>query len=311
MENDLTKFIENFNIVDNALDMRSLIRWNGRNLNRHENLSEHTHLVVSCVVYLYETLLNDILRQSIDYNNLIKKCLLHDSLEILRGDILSVTKDAISGLREHIDNEEKIFIRHFTDNCELCDDLVRLADTMACYKFIEFEMQYPCNDFTKNVYISTKNIYNNILRDFKAKYNLTSAELDIPVNNKFTKGYLNDAGVDIILEHDVEFLPHSTTAIELNVTVTPNINEMAVLCARTSAAIKGLNVAMCPIDSNYNGKITAIVHNISNGLITYKKGQAFCQWVGIKLANIADVSDNIVIKNKGIRQNGKLGSTGD
>ena len=60
------KLDENFNIVDNALDMRDLQRWNGRALRNKENLSEHTHLVVACASELYDKLKSQI---KINYEN--------------------------------------------------------------------------------------------------------------------------------------------------------------------------------------------------------------------------------------------------
>ena len=34
MQEDVKEFIDKFNIVDNALQMRSLVRWNGRDLRK-------------------------------------------------------------------------------------------------------------------------------------------------------------------------------------------------------------------------------------------------------------------------------------
>ena len=50
----LRDFIENFDIVENAMEQRNLVRWNGRNLRTRENLAEHTHLVVACSMKLVD-----------------------------------------------------------------------------------------------------------------------------------------------------------------------------------------------------------------------------------------------------------------
>ena len=301
---DLQEFVDNFDIVDNALQMRTLKRWNGRDLRTDENLSEHTHLVLACTIKLY-----DKFGIKCDFEKLIKLAMYHDSLELLRGDILSITKDAIAGLRERIDKEEAWFIGNFvsTDD-EYINDLVKLADVMACNKFIEYELRFPSNNYAYVAYNQTKDVFNKYYGEFCKKYNIqnTAIETSVP---KMMKGYEDDAGTDIMLDKDVVFLPHSTTKIDLNVVVTPNKGEMAVLCARTSAAALGLNVAMCPIDANFNGTVTAIVHNISNNVIHYSKGSSFCQWVGIKLANIK-VDYDVIVKKTGKRSSGKLGSTG-
>ena len=54
MQEDVKEFLENFDIADNALQMRCLNRWNGRDLREKENLAEHTHLVCACSIKLYD-----------------------------------------------------------------------------------------------------------------------------------------------------------------------------------------------------------------------------------------------------------------
>ena len=98
MLKDCEDFINNFNIVENAMNMRTLLRWNGRDLRTKENLAEHTHLVTACVIELYDEL-KDQVHYKINFENIIRLAMLHDSLELLRGDILSVTKDIIPTIR--------------------------------------------------------------------------------------------------------------------------------------------------------------------------------------------------------------------
>ena len=109
VENDLKDYLENFDAVDNALQMRTLIRWNGRNLRKQENLAEHTHLVIVCLYELVDKV-RKIKPLCIDMEVLTRYAMFHDSLELLRGDILSITKDTIPGLREYTDNEENVFL---------------------------------------------------------------------------------------------------------------------------------------------------------------------------------------------------------
>ena len=318
MNSDVNKFIKEFNLVDNALDMRTLIRWNGRDLRYKENLSEHTHLVIACAIELYDTFKNELFTMSdgsfyklvniVDFEAIIRRCMLHDSLELLRGDILSVTKDAIPGLRQFTDAEEDKFMSELGSlTNELEDAIVLLADLKACYKFVEQELRYPSNDFARNVYISTKRKYDDKYKEFVDRYNVPVDKTEDCDNIRFKKGYIADAGTDVILDRDIVILPMSTMAVDLNVTVTPNEGEMAVLCARTSAATKGLCVAMCPIDANYTGNVTAIIHNVSNQILSYKKGEAFCQVVGLPITNC---TGDVYVKKPGKRSDGKLGSTG-
>lgn len=308
IENDLMEFIYNFDGVDNALQMRTLTRWNGRNLRTKENLAEHTHLVIVCLYELVDEIrINYGKPLCIDMETLTRYAMYHDSLELLRGDILSITKDTIPGLREYTDNEEAFFQEHIIglklNKVEAA--LLKLADLMACYKFIEFELKYPSNDYAKQAYIQTKKKFDECWLQF-CKDNDLPIEQDDKQYDKFVKGYVDDAGVDIILQEDATFMPMSTVNYNLHIQYTPKEGQMAFLCARTSAAAKGLTVATCPIDPNYTGDVMAIVHNISNDIIEYKKGQAFCQLV---VVDIETLKDGIKIKKKGKRTTSNLGGT--
>ncbi len=316
MLNDFDEFVEKFDIIDNALKMRTLIRWNGRDLRKTENLSEHTHLVMACLFEIYDTLCKETtLTQElikVNFYRLFKTALLHDSLELLRGDILSITKDTIPGLRSQIDMEETKFLDIEAGCCSDFErQLIRLADLKACYKFVERELEFPSNDFAKQAYIETKNSYLNCWNNFCNKYKIHNKIIeDGKKINRLCKGYEHDAGIDIILENDVEFMPHSTCNFDLNVKYTPKIGAMAIIAPRSSAAIQGINISTCPIDANYTGTITAIVNNISNQIIKYNKGESFCQIIPIKLASEGYCDEEITIKKEGIRTDEKLGSTG-
>ena len=306
---NLKEFIDKFDIVDNALQMRTLRRWNGRDLRDEENLAEHTHLVVCCVYKLYDELRYDLpLFYEVDLSKIVRFALLHDSLELFRGDILSITKDSIPGLRFFTDDEEDTFISSITNHTlnDLEKDMLKLADTMACYKFIEWELRYPSNEFAKEAYIKTKNVFDNLYSEFCVKYEIPNSNVQAQTYKPFVKGYAADAGVDILLNEDVIFLPMSTTTINLKVHITPEEGTMSFLCARTSAANKGLSVATCPIDANYTGEVLAIVHNTSNDIIKYKAGESFCQYVTCKI-NVADVP----CKKEGKRSISNLGGTGN
>ena len=305
---DLNVFCNNFDIVQNALQMRTLRRWNGRDLRDEENLAEHTHLVVVCVFDLIDKLskLGIDMHNYIDIEHVVKQALVHDSLEILRGDILSKTKDALKGLREMTDNEEKQFMQTVV-KVKLNwheEQLLLLADLMACYKFIEWELRYPSNEFAKIAYTQTKGKFDEYYERFLSNLGISTTVEEQP-KERFVKGYIDDAGVDIILDRDVTFMPMSTTTIDLNVNITPEISSAAFLCARTSAAQRGIQVAACPIDPFYTGNVSAIVTNISNDIITYKKGEAFCQYVQFEII----VNDNVLTKKAGRRTDSKFGGT--
>ena len=310
MQEDVKNFIEEFDIADNALQMRCLTRWNGRDVREQENLSEHTQLVCACAIKLYDYFVkqNYELKEKISFEYMIRLAMLHDSLELLRGDILSVTKDKVDGLRKRIDEEEELFENAIIGWHEtVTREIVYLADLMACYKFIEYELRFPSGDFAIQVYKQTKQKFDVAYEKFCKEHNIKLPEVSTN-NNLFVKGYKEDAGIDVCLQEDVTFMPMSSQSFGLKINVTPKEGEMAILCSRTSAASKGLIVAMCPIDPNYTGEVVAIVHNISNSIISYKKGEAFCQIVTIPFGQTN--VDGVVIKKEGKRTDGKLGSTG-
>ena len=307
---DFDKFCDEFDIVDNALQMRTLTRWNGRDLRERENLAEHTHLVMACVFKICDIVKehNIDAYKLLNVANILHTAMLHDALELLRGDILTVTKDAIPGLRKHIDKEEFDFMKSKQDYVlsPLEKRIVKLADLMACYKFVEKEIRFPSNDFSLRAYTETKSAFDNAWYEFSYVLNIPVYD-DVVVENRFVKGYQDDAGTDVVMDRRIVFLPMSTNAVELNIQCTPSENCMSYLCARTSAANKGLVIAQCPIDPNFTGNVTAIVHNISNDIITYDAGEAFCQVVSVPIVHgVVDA----VVKKSGKRTNGKLGSTG-
>ena len=91
----LRDFIENFDIVENAMEQRNLVRWNGRNLRTRENLAEHTHLVVACSMKLVDYIKKNgtfELYTKINEAEIYRRAMYHDALELFRGDILSTKK---------------------------------------------------------------------------------------------------------------------------------------------------------------------------------------------------------------------------
>ena len=123
---------------------------------------------------------------------------------------------------------------------------------------------------------------------------------------KLSKGYRDDAGVDIILDRDVTFEPNKITAFNLGVCITPKRNQMAIIAPRSSYAKKGLLICNCPIDANYRGDIHAIVYNGNNEPVICKSGESFCQIMMIKIRTIK----NVEIRKSGKRKYGNFGSTG-
>lgn len=124
--------------------------------------------------------------------------------------------------------------------------------------------------------------------------------------NRLSKGYKDDAGVDVILDEEVTFPPKQITSFNLSVRVTPKRNHMAIIAPRSSYARKGLIICNCPVDANYTGDIHAIVYNGSDESITCKKDESFCQVMMIKIRTIK----NVEIRKTGKRKSENFGSTG-
>ena len=301
---DFNDFCNNFDIVDNAIKMRDLLRWNGRAVKNKENLSEHTHLVCACAISIIDKL-PDRIKSNIDVGRTLKLCMYHDALELFRGDILSTTKDAIPMLRNIIDCEEQEFINKFVQDSTIIEnEIVKISDLMACYKYMEYEIKTPASDYMLHAYISTKEKFKICMNNFLEKYGLNEPSNE-SIEDSIVKAHKSDIGMDIILDQQVTILPHCTTVIDLNIKLDVECGVLAYVCSRTSAASKGLIVACSPIDPGYKGTIHAIVHNVSNDVVTYNKGQSFCQLVYVTTHNC---DYNFRLETD--RADGAIGSTG-
>lgn len=290
--------------IENGLLLRNFYRWNGRDVRDKENGAEHVHLAVICVLHLYDEFKEHI---ELNIERLIRATLFIDDFILIYGEINELTKQFDKSFVEKYDFAKKEMImdkvKNITEN-EI--QLVDIAHKMATYKFIEFQLRYPNNDFLIDAYIQTKNTFEKMYNGLKNEF---ITENCVKSEYSFVKGYIDDAGVDVILKEKVTFMPLHTSKINLHVTCTPEVEQMSYLCARTSAAAKGLIVAQCPIDPNFTGEITAVVHNVSNKIIEYDVGEAFCQIVSVPIVS-PGIDDEILIKKDGVRTTGKLGSTG-
>lgn len=98
---------------------------------------------------------------------------------------------------------------------------------------------------------------------------------------RFFKTFKRDAGTDIIADKTI-VLHSGMNVIELNLNVCPPKNHCAIVVPRSSLALQGIFIANCPIDSDYKGRIKAIVFNSVNEDIVVRKGERFCQFVILK-----------------------------
>lgn len=122
---------------------------------------------------------------------------------------------------------------------------------------------------------------------------------------QLSKGYKNDAGVDVIVDKDITFPAKKMTVFPLGVKITPNKNRMAIIAPRSSYAAKGLLICNCPVDADYTGEIHAIVFNAGDEDVVCRADEAFCQILMVKIQTI-----KIKPRKKGRRRNHSFGSTG-
>lgn len=122
----------------------------------------------------------------------------------------------------------------------------------------------------------------------------------------FKKGYRNDVGVDVCLDDEVRFEPFETKVIDTKVSIKTYPKQAIMMCARTSAAKKGIIVNQCPVDPGYSGNVHVIAHNCSKDVVVFEKGQAFAQMYCFEISEI-DVP--VKIKKEGLRTDKAFGSS--
>lgn len=98
----------------------------------------------------------------------------------------------------------------------------------------------------------------------------------------FSKSYEHDGGTDIIMQETIILPAGKMTVVPLKVNVNPPKNHLAIVCPRSSFALKGIFIANCPIDTDYTGDIRAIVFNSSDKDVIVADGERFCQFIILK-----------------------------
>lgn len=122
----------------------------------------------------------------------------------------------------------------------------------------------------------------------------------------FKKGYADDIGIDICLDHEVKFKPFETKIIDIGIGLPTCQRQSIMMCARTSAAKQGIIVNPCPIDPNYQGNAHIIAHNCSSNIIKFEAGKAFAQLFAF---DVQPIWIDYEIKKDGYRNKNNFGST--
>lgn len=124
--------------------------------------------------------------------------------------------------------------------------------------------------------------------------------------DKFVKGYMTDAAVDVVME-EAGCIPPGFSRIKLPAHYKPAIGEVAIVSARTSTLNAGIFTPIGLIDPEYEGTISAWVFNTSGKIYHYKKGDRLFSVVNLQTAPTR-VSHSV--ENESKRGTNKLGSSG-
>lgn len=83
--------------------------------------------------------------------------------------------------------------------------------------------------------------------------------------------HASDTGADFFLLDDVSFAPHETKVIDLGFGVEIPNGYTGKMQVRTSIAKQGIHIEQCAIDAGYVGELHAIVTNMSENWLRFKK----------------------------------------
>lgn len=86
------------------------------------------------------------------------------------------------------------------------------------------------------------------------------------------RAHNSDTGLDFYLLKDTYLIPHEPKIINLGFGIEVPNGYTARLQVRTSLAKLGVHIEQCAIDAGYTGELHAIVTNLSNYIVQFKKG---------------------------------------
>lgn len=120
------------------------------------------------------------------------------------------------------------------------------------------------------------------------------------------RAHWNDSGADVFATEDIVLLPHKVTKIDLGLGLElPNGYDACIYC-KSGLSSKGIMASNAPIDSGYRGSINAILANINDYSVMFKKGEKVGQLV-IRPVVYAEFVEDF---NEEERGSGAFGSTG-
>ena len=136
----------------------------------------------------------------------------------------------------------------------------------------------------------------------KLKVILTSPESKVPL-----RGTEGSAGYDICSVSDGNVDPNSRSLIDSGIIVEIPKGYMGLIAARSSMALKGIDIGGGIIDSDYRGKLGIILINSTDDVFQFRKGDRIAQLI------LIPISTPDVVEAKHLNstsRNGGFGSTG-
>ena len=122
------------------------------------------------------------------------------------------------------------------------------------------------------------------------------------------RGRDGDAGYDLFLTQDAEFLPYSTTVIDTGVCVELPHGYAGLLAMRSSVCKTGLIIQQPLIDENYRGEIHGMIYNANNEDLYFKKGERlYSLYVFPVYHDKLEVVDELSESNRGTSWSGSSG----
>jgi dUTP pyrophosphatase len=123
------------------------------------------------------------------------------------------------------------------------------------------------------------------------------------------KKHISDAGFDLFTPEDFRLPPKSQLRVKLGIAIEIFSNSVALVQGRSGLANKGITTIGNVIDSGYRGEISAIMVNMTQEAINFKKGDRIAQLVILQLGDNQEVF-KVKELNSSDRDERGFGSTG-
>jgi dUTP pyrophosphatase len=157
------------------------------------------------------------------------------------------------------------------------------------------EEDYPSSQVfsdEEDFYVRAKKIKANVIRDEEdeEERRIRSSAKIQSLHNGCTTALMpsratsGSIGYDVFAMSEVTVRPRNPTVVPLGFALIPPQNYYGQLFTKSSSAMEGLVVLGGVIDPDYRGEVAAILHNMTDKVITLPKATAVCQLIFIQAA---------------------------